>query len=180
MRKIRFTALLAAFMTVTALAAQQQPLDTVSVAKADSTASETIVPDFPEESRMIDYKNPKKYVIRDIKVQGVQYLDPNILIATSGLVRGDSIYIPGSNIKMAESRLWSQRYFSDVKIGATIDGDKVDLTLILQERPRVFRWLFEGIGRGQQNELIDKLSLKRNSELSDYILEKNKTHHQEL
>lgn len=175
MRKIRFTALLAAFMTVTALAAQQQPLDTVSVAKADSTASETIVPDFPEESRMIDYKNPKKYVIRDIKVQGVQYLDPNILIATSGLVRGDSIFIPGSNIKMAESRLWSQRYFSDVKIGATIDGDNVDLTLILQERPRVFRWLFEGIGRGQQNELIDKLSLKRNSELSDYILEKNKT-----
>ncbi len=162
-------------MTVWGVSAQVQPAD--SIPENNATAAKEakiVVPDFPEDASMIDYRRPKRYIIRDIRVQGVKYLDPDILMATAGLVRGDSAYIPGTYIKQAEQRLWSQRYFSDVKIGAEIEGDSVDLTVILQERPRVFRWLFEGIGRGQQNDIIDKLKLKRNGELSDYILEKNK------
>lgn len=124
----------------------------------------------------VDYNDePRPYVINDIKVFGIKYLDPNILIATSGLVQGTTIYIPGTAISQAITRLWNQRYFSDVQIVAEmLPDDKVNLEIYLQERPRVYRWLFEGIRKGEATTLLDEeLKLKRGTELSDYILEKN-------
>ena len=155
-------------------AAQEQPQATQPAPIAEDSTEQVVGPLFPEDAQMMDYRRPKQYIVRDVKVQGVKYLDPVILAATSGIVKGDSAYIPGNYIKQAEARLWSQRYFSDVKIGAEIDGNYVDLVIMLKERPRVFRWLFEGIGRAQASDILDKLKLKRNGELSDYILDKNK------
>lgn len=184
MRKFRIASLVAAMMFAIwgVKAQEQQPTPAAEATKqvteqttatAEQAEEQADEPQFPEDAQMMDYRRPKQYVIRDVKVQGIKYLDPNILIATSGIVRGDSAYIPGNYIKQAEARLWSQRYFSDVKIGAEIAGDSVDLVIMLQERPRVFRWLFEGIGRAQASDILDKLKLKRNGELSDYILDKN-------
>ena len=155
-------------------AAQEQPQATQPAPIVEDSTEQVVGPLFPEDAQMMDYRRPKQYIVRDVKVQGVKYLDPVILAATSGIVKGDSAYIPGNYIKQAEARLWSQRYFSDVKIGAEIDGNYVDLVIMLKERPRVFRWLFEGIGRAQASDILDKLKLKRNGELSDYILDKNK------
>ena len=155
-------------------AAQEQPQATQPAPIVEDSIEQVVGPLFPEDAQMMDYRRPKQYIVRDVKVQGVKYLDPVILAATSGIVKGDSAYIPGNYIKQAEARLWSQRYFSDVKIGAEIDGNYVDLVIMLKERPRVFRWLFEGIGRAQASDILDKLKLKRNGELSDYILDKNK------
>ena len=184
MRKFRIATLIAAMMfTIWGVAAQeQQPAPaadkateqtTEQTATAEQAEEQVDEPQFPDDAQMMDYRRPKQYIIRDVKVQGIKYLDPNILAATSGIVKGDKAYIPGNYIKQAETRLWSQRYFSDVKIGAEIDGDSVDLVIMLKERPRVFRWLFEGIGRAQASDITDKLKLKRNGELSDYVLDKN-------
>lgn len=65
--------------------------------------------------------------------------------------------------------------FSDVKIGAEIEGDSLDLEVFLKERPRVNNWDFEGISKGKKKDLLEKLKLKRGSELSDYIIDKNKS-----
>ena len=46
--------------------------------------------------------------------------------------------------------------------------------MFLKERPRVYNWMFEGISKGKQKELLEKLKLKRGSELSDYVIDKNK------
>ncbi len=59
---------------------------------------------------------------------------------------GDSIYLPSENIADVIAKLWNQRLFADVKVGATIDGDSVDMEISVRERPRVYRWLFEGEG----------------------------------
>lgn len=67
----------------------------------------------------------------------------------------------------------SQRFFSDVKIGAEIEGDSLDLEVFLKERPRVNNWDFEGISKGKKKDLLEKLKLKRGSELSDYVIDKN-------
>ena len=85
----------------------------------------------------------------------------------------DSIYLPSNFISNAITRLWSQRHFADVKIGADIEGDSLDLQVYLEERPRVYEWKFEGISTGKKKDLIEKLKLRRNSELSDYVLDKN-------
>ena len=104
---------------------------------------------------------------------GVQYLNPDILKSSAGLIPGDSIYLPSNFIANAISRLWSQRFFSDVKIGAEIEGDSLDLEVFLKERPRVNNWDFEGISKGKKKDLLEKLKLKRGSELSDYVIDKN-------
>ena len=99
MRKFRIASLVAAMMfTIWGLKAQEpQPVAAPIAEEAteqvteQTTATEEGVdeqieePKFPEDAPMLDYRRPKRYIIRDIKVQGIKYLDPNILAATSGL-----------------------------------------------------------------------------------------------
>lgn len=132
-------------------------------------------PDFPEDAPMMQGSSePRLYYIRKINIHGVQYLNADMLKSSAGLIEGDSIYLPSSFISNAISRLWSQRFFSDVKIGADIEGDSLDLEVFLKERPRVNNWAFEGIPRGKKTDLLEKLKLRRGGELSDYVIDKNR------
>ncbi|MDE5852306.1 MAG: outer membrane protein assembly factor BamA, partial [Alistipes sp.] len=113
--------------------------------------------------------------LRTIDIHGVKYLDPNTLKSSAGLIEGDSIYLPSDFIPNAIQRLWSQSVFSDVKIGADVEDDDLDLHVFLKERPRIYNWDFEGVSKGKKKDLLEKLKLKpgRNT-LSDYIIDKNK------
>lgn len=142
-------------------AAQTQPADT------------TVLAPFAENAPMLESATPKLYYIRKVNVRGVKYLNHDLIRASSGLVPGDSLYLPGSYISHAITRLWNQRYFSDVKVGATIEGDSIDLELMLAERPLVNSWNFTGISRSKQKDILEKLKLRRASELSDYVIDKN-------
>lgn len=160
-----FTAAAALVLCCSNIFAQEQnPQDTTAAPK----------PAVSENAPM--YRNdgaPRLYHIRNVNVHGVQYLNPDILKSSAGLIEGDSIYLPSNFISNAISRLWSQRFFSDVKIGAEIEGDSLDLEVFLKERPRVYNWEFEGISKGKKKDLLEKLKLKRGSELSDYVIDKN-------
>jgi len=126
-------------------------------------------------AKMADFENPKKYVIGDIVVHGVNFMDTDLLTASTGLMVGDTISIPGGVIAQAINRLWLKGYFSDVRIVAepTVQ-DSVTLNIHLKERPRVFNWVFEGVKKGEQTDLVESLQLKRGAELSEYMLQKNK------
>ena len=160
-----FTAAVTFVLCCTNIFAQEQnPADTAASSK----------PAFPENAPMMRQDGAQKlYYIRDINIHGVQYLNSDILKSSAGLIAGDSIYLPSNFIANAISRLWSQRFFSDVKIGAEIEGDSLDLEVFLKERPRVNNWDFEGISKGKKKDLLEKLKLKRGSELSDYVIDKN-------
>lgn len=159
-----FLAGAAVLFCTTTLAQEQQTADTATVKKTD----------FPENAPLLESGSAQKlYYIRDINIHGVQYLDPNTIKASAGLIAGDSIYLPSTFIANSISRLWSQRRFADVKIGAEIDGDSVDLQVFLKERPRVMKWDFEGISKGKKKDLLDKLKLRPGGELSDYVTDKN-------
>ncbi len=124
-------------------------------------------------SPLADYSTPKKYIIRSIKAEGIKFLDGQMQVNSSGLTVGDEITIPGREISNAISRLWSKQYFSDVQILATPVGDSVDLHIVMAERPRIFRWQFEGISKSSSNTLTEDLKLKRGAEtLTDYNIEK--------
>ena len=148
-----FTAAAALVLCCTNIFAQEQnPADTAASAK----------PAFPEDAPILRQDGAQKlYYIRDVNIHGVQYLNPDILKSSAGLIPGDSIYLPSNFIANAISRLWSQRFFSDVKIGAEIEGDSLDLEVFLKERPRVNNWDFEGISKGKKKDLLEKLKLKR-------------------
>lgn len=73
---------------------------------------------------------PKKYVVADIDVTGVEgtmYEDQKfVLVGFSGLSKGQEIQIPGEDITNALKRFWKQGLFSDVKIlQKRIEGDSV-------------------------------------------------------
>ena len=127
----------------------------------------------PENAPYLDSKEQKLYYLRNVNIHGVKYLNHDILRSASGLVPGDSVYLPGSFIQNAANRLWMQRYFEDIQIGATIEGDSLDLEVMLKERARVMNWKIGGVSKGKSADLIEELKLKRGHELSDYIIDKN-------
>ena len=151
----------------------QQPA-AADIPSAAEAAEERTAEEFLQNARPLGNGPQKLYHIRKVNIHGVKYLNHDILRSSSGLIPGDSIYLPSSYIGNAISRLWSQRFFSDVQVGATIDGDSLDLEVFLQERPRVNYWRFEGIPKSKQKDLMEKLKLKRGTELSDYVIDKNR------
>ena len=161
-------------------AQEKNPADTTAVTTpaapqdAASDDTEETLPPFDEKAPIMKGK-PKRYFIRKINLRGIEYLNKTVVQASTGLVPGDSIYLPSENIADVIAKLWNQRLFADVKVGATIDGDSVDMEISVRERPRVYRWLFEGegVGKGRQKDIIEKLQLKTGGELSDYVIDKN-------
>ena len=131
---------------------------------------------FDENTPMMNAnETPRLYHIRKVNLHGVTQMSENNLRSIAGLIPGDTIYLPSNFITNSISRLWAMNYFSDVKIGAVMEGDSVDMEIYLKERPRVYSWNFvgEGIGNPKKKDLAEKLKLKRNTELSDYIIDKN-------
>ena len=125
-----------------------------------------------QNSAVVDYNSPKKYVLKGIKVEGTNYLNEERLVALTGLKEGETIDIPGQELSGIMNRLWLQRKFSDV--GFYIDslsakGDSCVLVLKVQERPRVSKWEFKGVKRGEETDLKERLKLKRGGELSEYV-----------
>ena len=47
------------------------------------------------KSVVVDYNNPKKYIIGDIKVTGAKFISPEQIISFTGLEKGMEITIPG-------------------------------------------------------------------------------------
>ncbi|WP_291725027.1 outer membrane protein assembly factor BamA [Bernardetia sp.] len=118
-----------------------------------------------------DYANPKEYTIGGISVEGASYLDPNALISLTGLRIGDKIIVPGETIGLAIRKLWKQGLLGDVSIEVDkVEGEKIFLKLILTERPRLSRFDFTGIPKGQQNTLKDKVTLVRGRIVNDVII----------
>ncbi len=121
-----------------------------------------------------EVKDNRPYILRKVNIHGVKHINHDVIRSSSGLVAGDSIFLSGSFIQNAMMRLWSQRYFEDIQIGATIEGDSVDLEVVLRERPRVMNWAVAGVSKGKSKDLVDEvLKLKRGHELSDHIIDKN-------
>ncbi len=120
-----------------------------------------------------DYEHPKPYILNNIKVHGVQFYNPDILAASTGLIKGDTVYLPSSYISQAITNIWNQRYFSDVKVIAHTVGDSVNLDIHLSERPRIYNWKFAGARKGEATDLTEQTKIRRGEELSDYVIDKN-------
>ncbi|MBU1369902.1 MAG: outer membrane protein assembly factor BamA, partial [Bacteroidetes bacterium] len=117
-----------------------------------------------------DYSKPKEYEIGGITVEGIKYLDNNVLIMLSGLTVGQKIKVPGDNITDAIRKLWDQGLFEDVGIFATeIAGNKIFLEIQLKERPRVSKFSFEGVRKGEADDIRSKINLTRGDVATDHL-----------
>ncbi len=121
---------------------------------------------------LIDYSTPKEYELGGITVSGVQYLDESVLITLTGLNIGEKYKIPGDKISSAIENLWKQGLLSDVKVVATkIVDNRIFLEFRLQERPRLSKFSFEGVSKGEADKLREKLQLVKGKVVTENLIQ---------
>jgi len=127
------------------------------------------------DSVTFGYDQPKQYVIGAVTVSGARYLDESVLVNLSGLVVGDTIEIPGEKISKAIQALWKQGLFSDVKIAVVkVMGKTAFLDLQLQEKPRLSKFTFKGVSKGEADKIREKVKLERDKVITDNVLSTTK------
>jgi outer membrane protein insertion porin family len=121
---------------------------------------------------VVDYNNPKKYIVGGVKVDGTNYFSPDQIRQITGIQEGMEITVPSEELSSVVTRLWMQRYFEDVSLAIdslSASRDTAFLKVSIIERPRVSKWTFSGVKSGEQKELMDRLNLRRGGEFSEYV-----------
>ena len=137
-------------------------------------ATPTHAQDVPAAAPAAD--EPRKYELGGITVSGARYLDPNTLIGLSGLRLGDNINVPGDDIGKAIRKIWAQGILADVSVTiARTEGNKIFLDFNVRERPRLSKFTFEGISKGQSEEIDKKIKLIRGKVVTDALLANTRT-----
>lgn len=114
---------------------------------------------------------PHKYELGGITVTGARYLDPNTLIGLSGLKLGDPVTLPGDDLARAIRKIYAQGLLADISVSeARIEGNKIYLEFNVREQPRLSKFTFEGISKGQATDLEKKIKLIRGKVVTDALV----------
>ena len=115
----------------------------------------------PELEGIFTSKTPKEYTIVGINVIGSKAFDADLIISISGLAVGDKVTIPGTDVfGKAIAKLWRQNLISDVEISFTkLEGRDLYIQFEITERPRLASFKFEGIKKGERDDLEPKVAL---------------------
>lgn len=128
-----------------------------------------------DDINSIDYAEPRDYEIGGITFSGVQFIDNSILLTISNLAVGDKIKIPGEKITKAVTKLWDQGLFENIVISATkITGDKIFLNIHLTERPRLSKFTFTGVRKGEIENLREEIKIMAGDVITDNVLIRTK------
>ncbi len=120
---------------------------------------------------VVDYSNPREYIIEDIRVTGVQFIQESVLISLSGLKVGQEVTVPSSEMTRVLEKFWDQGLFRDVKLLIDkTEGRKIWLNIYLKELPRLSRLTVDGLRRGETEDILEKINLRAGSQITDNIL----------
>lgn len=136
-------------------------------AKAQISPSSTL--------EVLDYANPRTFEIGGITITGTQNLDHSALKAIAGLQVGQAVLVPGDQISNSIKNLWEQELFTDIEISVTkIQGELIFLNIDVEERPRLSKFRFKGIRKGQQESLRDDIRLIRGKVITPNLINNTK------
>jgi outer membrane protein insertion porin family len=125
---------------------------------------------------VMDYSNAQEFIVGGVRVEGVKFLDPQVLISMSGLEIGRKINVPGDDITKVIDNFWKQGLFSDVKVIAEkIEGNVIFLVIVLRERPLLSKLTIDGIKKSEVKDMTDKINLKRGNQVTENVLNNIKT-----
>lgn len=125
-----------------------------------------------KEDIIVDYNQPKKYIVGGVSVEGNNYFNQDQIVQLTGLQKGMEVTVPSDALSSIVQRLWMQRYFEDVALNIdslSVAKDTAFFKITIKERPRVSRWTFSGVKSGEQKELLERLALRRGGEFSEYV-----------
>ncbi|MBL7112965.1 MAG: outer membrane protein assembly factor BamA, partial [Bacteroidales bacterium] len=120
---------------------------------------------------VFDYSNPREYVIAEITISGVEFLQPMVLKSMSGLREGGTITVPGDDMTRVIHKFWDQGLFSDVKLTATrVEAGKIWIDIYLKEQPRLTLLEINGLKKSEKEDLTEKLTLRRGSQITTDLM----------
>ena len=118
-----------------------------------------------------DYLTPKTYEIGGISFEGAENFDSRVVQLVAGLQVGDKVKIPGDKISGAIENLWKQGMFDDVQIRVSrVQGNLVFLTIVLRERPRMLKFAFTGVKKGEDKKLREEIQIKTGDVVTENML----------
>ena len=119
----------------------------------------------------LDYLTPKTYEIGGIDFEGAENFDTRVVLLVAGLQVGDNIQLPGDKVAAAVDNLWKQGMFDDVQIKVTrIQGRLVFLKICLAERPRMEKFKFHGVKKGEADKLKEQLNIVTGEVVTENML----------
>ncbi len=123
----------------------------------------------PQLMEILNAKVPKEYTIGDIIVTGNKGFDGNLIISISGLAVGDRVELPGSDaFSKAITKLWKQNLIADVQILFTqLVGKQLSIEIAITERPRLADFKFNGVKKGEREDLATKSGLVKDRVVTD-------------
>ena len=129
-----------------------------------------------EVKPVIDYsRTPRTYYIGNITVDGIKNYDDYLLIGLSGLTVGQAVTIPGEDITKAVKRYWRNGLFSNVAISVdSLVNDSVYLHIQLAQRPRISQINYNGVRKGERDDLQEKLGLIKDNQLTPNMVDRAK------
>ncbi len=168
MKKILYICILCLFSVVASATVKSVAVVVPDSVSAQSDASAKGYEYVPS----ISYTDtPKEYEIAAINVTGADRYDKAVIIGYSRLKVGDKVKIPGDQISKAVKKFWKQGLFSDVKIYADkMEGDKVWLTIALQQRDRISDINISGVKEKQKEDILGAIEMRKNGIVTPNII----------
>ncbi len=147
-------------------------LMTVVISVSALYAQNDTIPPTSVDPKLIEWqnaRNPKEYIIADVKITGIKHLDTSIVSSIANLLPGDKFMHPGNDIfAKSIANLWRQKLFSNVQVYVTkIDGNKVWIEVNLQERPRLGNFKFEGVKKTEEEDILGKINLAKQTIITE-------------
>ncbi|MBC7567587.1 MAG: outer membrane protein assembly factor BamA [Pedobacter sp.] len=110
----------------------------------------------------IDYFNPKEYIIGGTTISGTQFIDKDVIVTLSKLIKGEVITLPGEATSNAIKALWAQGLFDDIKLDISrIEADTVYFDIAVVERPRLSTFELNGLSKSQKTDILEKINEKK-------------------
>jgi outer membrane protein insertion porin family len=124
------------------------------------------------DSSIISANSPREYTLAEQNFDGVENVNVSVLKLVTGLSQGDKITVPGEKISEAIQNLWRQGLFVDVQCFAQkIEGNYIWIVFKVTEKPRLNKWSFRGVSKGEADDIRAKIKLVHRKVITDYVIE---------
>ena len=122
--------------------------------------------------QVLDVSKRKDYTIADISVKGETVYGAETIITYSGLVKGETVTIPGgTKISDGIKKLWDSNLFSNIDVFISkIDGNDIYLEIQLDDLPELKDVKITGVRKGKISEIIEENKLISGTKVTENLI----------
>ena len=118
-------------------------------------------------------QTPGTYVLKDIVVDGVKKYTPSQILRFTGLVKGETVDVPGQKIAGAIKKLWETEGFSEVEVYVqSIEGNYIVLRFFLEDLKELgeVKFVGKGISKSKSETLVKDNKLKPGTKITENLI----------